>query len=216
MKKTGIIFLLVTTLACAGCATMEDLKTSITTTVTSITSNVDPALVAKVPDDKRAGFPKAEFAVRLGEEKLKLAQLKSELAAKERKSVDYDEDLVNTDLKEVSLEYDIVKMEAIDASGLGKKEDNIKALTGLKLKKNELQSDRIKINANKDATKRQIQDITEKIKAQEEKVKNFTMETAKPEKKAAPPEKDKAPEPPAAPAAPEPSAAPTAPGEKTK
>jgi lipase chaperone LimK len=119
--------------------------------------------------------------------------------------------MVNTDLKEVSLDYDIIKMEAIDASGLGKKEDNIKALTNLKLKKNDLQSDRIKINANKDATKRQIQDLNEKIKAQEEKVKNFTMETAKPAEKAAPsPEKDKAPEPPAAPKAP------AAPEEKTK
>lgn len=214
MKKRGIIFLLAMTLVCAGCATMEDLKTSITTTVTSITSNVDPALVTKVPDDKRAGFPKAEFAVKLGEEKLKLAKMKSDLAAKERKLIDYDEDMVNTDLKDVSLDYDIVKMEAIDASGLGKKEDNIKTLTNLKLKKNELQSDRIKINANKDATKRQIQDITEKIKAQEEKVKNFTMETAKPEAKAAPPpEKEKAPEPPATPTTP---AAPEAPGEKTK
>ena len=146
MKKTGIIFLLVTTLACAGCATMADLKTSITTTVTSITSNVDPALVAKVPDDKRAGFPKAEFAVKLGEEKLKLAKMKSELASKERKLIDYDEDMVNTDLKDASLDFDIVKMEAIDATpGLGKKEDNIRALTNLKLKKNDLQSDRIKI-----------------------------------------------------------------------
>jgi len=198
MKKTGIIFLLVMTLAFVGCATMEELKTSITREVTSITSNVDPVIVAKVPDDKRGGFPKAEFAVKLAEEKLKLAQMKSELAAKERKLVDYDEDMINSDLKDASLDYDIIKIEAIDASGLGKKEDNIKTLTNLKLKKNELQSDRIKINANKDATKRQMQDITEKIKAQEEKVKNFTMETAKPEGKAAPsPEKDKAPEAPA-------------------
>jgi hypothetical protein len=143
--------------------------------------------------------------------------MKSELASKERKLIDYDEDMVNTDLKDASLDYDIVKMEAIDATpGLGKKEDNIRALTNLKLKKNDLQSDRIKINANKDATRRQIQELNETIKAQEEKVKNFTMETAKPEKKAAPPEKDKTPEPPVAPAAPEPPAAPKAPGEKAK
>lgn len=227
MKRTGFIFLLAITLACAGCATMEELKTSITTKVTSITSNVDPALVAKVPDDKRSGFPKAEFAVKLAEEKLKLAHLKSELATKERKLVDYDEDLVNTDFKDASLDYDIIKMEAIVATpGLGKQEDNIKALTNLKLKKNQLQGDRIQINANKDATRRQIQDITEKIKAQEEKVKNFAMETAVPsEKTAPPPEKEKAQESPAAPeptavqeppVAPEPPAAAEPPGEKTK
>lgn len=193
MKRTAIIFLLLIIIALVSCATMDDLKGSITTKVTSITSNVDPGLVAKVPGDQRGGFPKAEFAVKVAEEKLKLARMKSELAAKQGKYVDYEEDLVNMDFSDVSLDYDIVKLQAIDASGLGKKEDNIKSLTNLKLKKVDLQADRIKADANMAAIKRQTNDLAEKIKAQEEKVKTLTAEKAKPEKEVAVPiEKDKA------------------------
>jgi hypothetical protein len=191
MNRTKIIFLLLIILSLAGCATVDDLKGSITTKVTSITSNVDPDLVAKVPGDQRGGFPKAEFAVKVAEEKLKLARMKSELAAKQGKHLDYEEDLVNMDLKDVSLDYDIVKLQAIDASGLGKKEDNIKTLTNMKLKKVDLQGSRIKTDANMAALKRQMSDLTEKIKAQEEQIKGLTLEKEKPVA-AVPVEKDKA------------------------
>jgi hypothetical protein len=193
MKRIEIIFLPLIILALFSCATMDDLKGSISTKVTSITSNVDPALVAKVPGDQRGGFPKAELAVKIGEEKLKLARMKSELAAKQGKYVDYEEELVNIDFSDVSLDYDIVKLQAVDASALGKKEDNIKALTNLKLKKVELQADRIRADANMAAIKRQTNDLAEKIKAQEEKVKTLTADKVMPEKAVAVPiEKDKA------------------------
>jgi chromosome segregation ATPase len=217
MKKTGMIFLLVITFAFTGCATMEELTGQISAKVTSITSNVDPNLVAKVPEDKRSGFPKAEFAVKVAEEKLKLAQLKTELAAKQKKVTEYEEYLVNIDLKDASLDYDIIKQEAIDATpGLGKKEDSIKALTSLKVKKNDLQSDRIKTNGNIDSTKQQINDMADKIKSQEEKIKELAVDKAKPEEKAAvSTEKEKADKGKGAEAKPE-EKAPAAPAEKTK
>ena len=193
MKRTEMIFLLSVILAVSSCATMGDLKTSISTKVTSITSNVDPNLVAKVPGDQRSGFSKAEFAVKVAEEKMKLASMKSELAGKKEKYANYEEDMVNIDMKDVSLDYDIVKLQAIDASGLGKKEDNIKKLTNLKLKKVELQADRIKADANMAAVKQQMNALSEKIKAQEEQIQVLTLDKTKPEKEAVVPvEKDKA------------------------
>jgi chromosome segregation ATPase len=193
MKRTGIIFLLSIALAFTGCATVSDIKSSVSTKVTSMTSNVDPNLVAKVPDDKRGGFPKAEFAVKVAEEKSKLANMRSELAAKQKKVADYQEDLAGIDVKEAGLDYDIVKLGAIDAAGLGKKDDNIKALTKLKLKKVDLDGDRIKAEGNLTAIKQQMNALTEKIKAQEEQIKGLTAEKAKPEKEAdVPAEKDKA------------------------
>jgi hypothetical protein len=230
MKRTGIIFLLSIALALTGCATVSDIRSSVSTKVTSITSNVDPNLVAKVPDDKRGGFPKAEFAVKVAEEKSKLANMRSELAAKQKKYADYQEDIVGIDVKDAGLDYDIVKLGAIDAAGLGKKDENIKALTKLKLKKVDLESDRIKTEGNLTAIKQQMDDLAEKIKGQEEQIKGLTAEKAKPEKEAnipAPAEKDKtekgktveekpkekAPEPPVATPAP---AGPAAPAEKSK
>ncbi|MGV8079771.1 MAG: hypothetical protein AB2L22_06905 [Syntrophales bacterium] len=185
MKRTGIIFFLLSmALALAGCATMSDISSSVSTTVTSITSNVDPNLVAKVPADKRGDFPKAEFAVRVAGEKLKLAEMKTELAAKQKKQADYEEDLVEIGLKDANLDYDIVKMTAVDAAGLGKKEDNIKAMTKLKLKKVDLEGDRIKAEGNITTVKQQMKDLAARIKAQEEQVEGLTAGKAKPEKEA--------------------------------
>jgi chromosome segregation ATPase len=194
MNRTWIIVLLLIMLVFTGCATMDELTTSISTRVTAITSNVDQSLVAKVPEDKRGGFPAAEFAVKVAQEKLKLAQLKSELAAKQKKYTEYEEDLVSIGLKDASLDYDIIKQESVNATpGLGKKEDNIKALTNLKLKKNELQADRIKTEANMAATKQQMSDLADKIKEQEEKIKGLSAEKMKPDEKAVvSAEKDKA------------------------
>lgn len=193
MKKTWFVVLLLTMFLFAGCATMDELTSSISTKVISITSHVDQSLVAKVPEDKRGGFPAAEFAVKTAEERLKLTQLKTELAAKQKKYAQYEEDLADIGLKNASLDYDIIKQEAINATpGLGKKEDNTKALTNLKLKKNELEKDKIQTEANIAATKEQMSDLTDKIKEQEEKVKGLSSDQAKPKEKATAAETDKA------------------------
>lgn len=220
MKRIEIILLFLIAFALTGCATVSDIKSSVSTKVTSITSNVDPSLVAKIPEDKRSEFPKAEFAVKVAEEKSKLAVMRSELAAKQKKYADYEEDLADIDVKNAGLDYDIVKLGAIDAAGLGKKEDNLKTLTKLKLKKIDLQGDRVKAEGNLTALKQQMNDLAEKIKAQEEQIKGLTAEKAKPEKEAAvPTEKGKATAVPAATPAPAESAAPkapAAPAEKSK
>ena len=198
MKKVEITVTLLLIMMLAGCATVDDLKSSVTSSVgdltstvtskvASITSNVDPALAAKVPQDKRGEFPKAEYAVTVAQEKLKLAQMKSDLAEKQKKYANAEEDLVSIDMKEASLDYDMVKLSAIEAAGLGKKEDNDKVATHLKEKKVELQSDRIKADANKADIKRKMDDLTVKIKAQDEKVmglktENATVEKATPQK----------------------------------
>ena len=193
MKRIELILLLLIIFTVAGCATtMEDVKSSISTKVTSITANVDPALVAKVPADKRSGFAKTEFAVKVATEKLTLAEMKSELAAKQAKYADYEEDLFDIELKNVSLDDDMLKLMAVDSSGLGKQENNVKTMTNLKVKKINLQGDRVKTEANMAAAKRQMSDLTDKIKAQEEKIKSLTTEPAPPEpKEAAPAEKAK-------------------------
>jgi len=220
MKRIEILVLLSMALALTGCATVSDIQSSVSTKITSITSNVDPDLVAKVPDDKRGDFPKAEFAVKVAEEKSKLSALKSELAAKQKKYADYEEDLADIGLKDAGLDYDIVKLGAVDAAGLGKKEDNIKTLTKLKLKKVDLEGDRIKAEGNLSTLRQQMKDLAGQIKAQEEQVNGLTAEKAKPEPAAGvAAEKGKAAAVPAAtpaPAGPKAPEAPAVPAEKSK
>ena len=162
-----------------GCSTTQELKTSITSKVSSITETVDPALVKQVPVDKKEGFSKAEFALNVANQKVKLAERKSELAASQKKYAGLEEDLANNLQKEAEIDYDLVKNEAIIDSDLGKKEDNLKLKAKLQSKKLEVQADRIKINANLEATKGKIDTFSTEIAKMDEVIKAMKFDDGK-------------------------------------
>jgi multidrug resistance efflux pump len=162
-----------------GCSTTQELKTSITSKVSSITSTVDPAIVKQVPVDKQEGFSKAEFDLNVANQKVKLAEQKSELAASRKKYAGLEEDLANNFQKEAEIDYDLVKIEAIINSDLGKKEDNRKVKANLQSKKLETQADRIKINANLEATKEKIDSLSIEIAKMDEAVKAMKFDDGK-------------------------------------
>jgi len=153
-----------------GCATTESITSSITSKVSSITSDVDQDLFAQVPEDQKEGIQKAEYDLKVNEEKLKLAEFQYDLVSNQKKYADYKQNLAEKDLKTASFSLDIVKLEAIDRSGLGKKEDNIKDIASLKTKKHKIEGERINIEAKVSITERQIKDLTEQIKEQETKI----------------------------------------------
>ena len=163
----------------AGCATTQAVKTSITSEVSSLTSNVDPAVVSKIPADKKEGFPQAEFALNVANQKVKLAKLKSDLASEQKKLAGYEEDLASNVQKEADVDYDLVKIEAIINAGLGTKEDNPKIKAHLQSKKLQLQTDRIKINSNIDVTKLKMKSLSEEITKLDETIKAMKFEGAK-------------------------------------
>jgi outer membrane murein-binding lipoprotein Lpp len=163
----------------AGCAATQEVKTSITSKVSSLTSNVDPATVSQIPADKKEGFPQAEFALNVTEQKVKLAKLKSELASDQKKLAGYEEDLASNFQKEAEIDYDLVKIEAIINAGLGKKEDNPKIKANLQSKKLQLQVDRIKINSNIDVAKLKIKSLSEDITKLDEAIKAMKFEGGK-------------------------------------
>lgn len=159
----------------AGCSTTQGLKTSIA----SITENVDSATVSKIPADKKEGFSQAEFNLKVAGQKVKLAELKSELAARQKTSAGLEEDLANNFLNEAAIDYDIVKNEAIINSGLGKKEDNLKLKTKLQLKKLDIQSDRVKINAELEEAKAKSDSISAEIAKMDEAIKAMKSDSVK-------------------------------------
>jgi chromosome segregation ATPase len=162
---------LLTLIFIAGCSTTQELKTTITSKVSSITDSVDPALVNQLPADKKEGFPNAEFNLDVASQKLKLAELKSELAAGQKKYAGLEEDLAGNFQKEAAIDYDLVKIEAIINSALGKKEDNLKVKANLQSKKLSAQADRIKINANIEATKMKSESLSADIAKLDEAIK---------------------------------------------
>ena len=160
----------------AGCAATQEVKTSITSKVSSLTSNVDPAIVSQIPADKKEGFPQAEFALNVADQKVKLAKQKGELASAQKKLAGYEEDLASNFQKEAEIDYDLLKIEAIINAGLGKKEDNPKIKANLQSKKFQLQADRIKINSNIDVTKLKIKSLSEDITKLDEAIKAMKFE----------------------------------------
>lgn len=175
MKKLSMISLpLILIIALAvGCKTTQNLKQSISSTIDSMTSDVDQELYGQVPEDKREGIPEAEFDLELNKNKETLATLKKERGINELKIVGYDLDIASKNRKKAAIALDIKKLEAINSAGLGKKEKNIKTIADLKAKILNIDEDIVTIRAKQDSVKEVINDLNRQIEEQAKKVKGM-------------------------------------------
>ncbi len=153
-----------------GCETTKSLKGKLTSKVSGMTSNVDEDLLAQVPEEKREDVEKAAIALKVSEEKLKLAGLKIQLADFQKKHAGYEEELADELHEEALLALDIAKLEAIDRSDLGEKEDIINKRADLKSKKLEAEAERVKIEAKVATSKRHIDQLTKQIQNQKDTI----------------------------------------------
>ena len=167
----SVLVLTLTLLLLVSCEATKGL----TSKMKSLTSTVDNELFSQVPAEERQEVLKAEFDLRVAEEKAKLADLKTKLAQLQKKNAGEEEKMADKCREEASVDVDLAKLEAIDRSGLGKKDDNMKAIADLKSKKLELEADSVKIEARRAATERQIRDLTKQIEEQAEKIEGMKM-----------------------------------------
>jgi hypothetical protein len=163
-----------------GCATTQELTSTVKSKVSSITSTVDPAIVSQVPADKREGFAKAEYDLKVAEEKLNLAELKTEYASAQKRIAGLEEDLADNFRKEAVVDYDLVKIEAIIKAGLGKsKEDNLKTKAELQSKKMKTQANRITIQNDLDLSKVKADDLAAQVTRKDQIVKGMKFSDGK-------------------------------------
>lgn len=170
----GLTFLMALSLL-AGCSTIPVIKSS-TKKIPGTKSSrgkTKEGLYSQVPAAMRAPVREAEFdlkqskaKVEIAREKVKLAELQKERALLERKYADYGMELAEILESKAELEVEIKKMEAIDNSNLGDKEDNIKQIANLKTKKLSMESDGIQVKAELDTTELKIKKLTKEIEAQ--------------------------------------------------
>jgi hypothetical protein len=172
-RNTASVLVVAAIFIIAACATTQELSTSVKSKVSSITSTVDPALVNQVPADKRDGFARAEYDLKVATEKVKFAELKTEHAAAQKKYLDYEEDLSANFRKEAQVDYDLVKMEAIIKSGLGKKDENLKTKADLQSKKLKVQADRITIQASIDNARAKAEDLAAQMTKMDDAIKTM-------------------------------------------
>lgn len=162
----SLVFLLAFSLL-TGCETTRKLTSSI-----SGTSDTDE-LLTQVPSEEQKEVHEAAFNLQVAEEKVKLSEMKAELASLQKKYSDYQEDVAKKyqDAAEVKLE--LAKLETVDKANLGEKEDNINKIADLKSKILNIEADKIKLEAKRDTTEQKINDLTKQIEEQETKVINL-------------------------------------------
>ena len=146
--------------------------------VSSKKKESDEGLYRKVPASMRADVKEAEFDLKraksnanLAEKKLKLSELKKEREILENKYAKYNTNLAAVLVKKADVRVAIKKLEAIDNSNLGDKEDNINRIASLKTKRLSIESDAIEIKADMDTTKLKIKELNKKIRVHEKKIK---------------------------------------------
>ena len=161
----SLIFLLALSLL-TGCEATRSLTSS-------ISGSSDENLLAQVPAEEREEVKKAEFDLQVAGEKLKLAEMKTELASLQKKYADYDEDAADEYRKEAEVGLDLAKLEAIDRSGLGDTENNRKKIADLTTKKFKIKGNRTQTEYNRDSKERKINDLLKQIDEQETKITNL-------------------------------------------
>ncbi len=161
--------IVVASLVSVSCETAR----SITSKVGSITSRVDEDLFAQVPEQERGDVDQAALTLMVSEEEVKLAEMKTELATVQRKYARYQEDLAKKLQKEAALGLDIAKLEAIDRSGLGDKDDNARKIADLKSNRLETEAQRVKIEAQLATAKRHIRGLTKQIAKKEKEIEGL-------------------------------------------
>jgi multidrug resistance efflux pump len=158
-----------------GCETTKNMKASISSKVDSMTSDVDQDLYAQVPEDDLVVVKEAEYALLLATEQMRLAELKDDLAHKQKKHAGYGLDLAQKNNKAAKIELDIAKLEAIDRAGLGEKQENIETIADLKAEALDIQSDKVKIEAKISSTQMDIENLKNQIKVLEDAISNMKM-----------------------------------------
>ena len=134
----------------------------------------DEDLYAQVPSDQRQGVYTAENKLQraadgmvLAAEKLKLAKFRQDLATKRQKLAEQRNKLAKLIHEQSIVAVDIAKWEAIDAEGLGQKENNIKTLYNLRTKKAKIETEQLKYRRDIETLQLQEKELVGEVRTQE-------------------------------------------------
>lgn len=136
-------------------------------------SRVDKELVAQVPRDKYGAIDKADFELAVANEEVDLAKLKEELADRQDDYAGIATKLAKAQATAAELALDTARINAVDAAGLGKKEDNLKIKVGLNEDSNKNEVERIQLKSKLDQTDLFVRDLTNRVADKEKSVAVF-------------------------------------------
>lgn len=131
-------------------------------------SRVDKQQVAQVPQDKRGAIEKADFELAVANEEVALAKLKEDLADKQSDQAALGTKLAKAQAAAAELALDSARIEAVDAAGLGKKEDNLKLQAELRADRAKNEAERIQLKARMDQAEVFVRDLKGRVADKEQ------------------------------------------------
>lgn len=134
---------------------------------------VDPVLVAQVPFDKRSAINAADYELAAAKEDLKVANMSEEVANLKQDYAELATKLAKVQVEGAQLALDIARLEAIQAQGLGKKDDNAKLLLDLKAEAVKNEAERSGLKAKLDTTDVMVRDNQQRLAAMEKDTQDF-------------------------------------------
>ena len=162
MKKYIYLGLFIPIILVSGCLELPMIKSS--------PKKTEQGLYTKVPKAMQAGVREAEYdlkkakaQVELASEKVKLAEMREEMATLEKNYADREMQMAEILVKEVELKLERKKLEAVDNSNLGDKENNIKRIADLKKQELGVESEQIQIKSELDILDMKIKKLAKEI-----------------------------------------------------
>jgi chromosome segregation ATPase len=180
MKRTILtgIMVLAATFWVSGCITTSG-NTSGSGSTGRKASSSEGGLYSQVPASMRADVKEAQYDLKtasdelnLAQEKVKLAELEKERAILKNKHAELNKTLAEIIHEKSALLVELKKAEAIDNSGLGDKEDNIKQITKLKTKELGVETDQVKTEGEISSIELKIRSLDKQIAEQAGRVRS--------------------------------------------
>ena len=162
MKRYAFLGLLIPLTLLCGCLALPMIKSS--------PKKTEQGLYTKVPAAMQAGVREAEYDLKkakgqvdLASEKVKLAQMRKDMAILEKDYADFEMQMAETMVKEVELKLERKKLEAVDNSNLGDKEENIKRIADVRKQELSVESEEIQIKSELDILDMKIKKLAKEI-----------------------------------------------------
>ena len=180
MKRTILssILVLAATFWLSGCITTSG-NTSGSGSTAAKSSRAEEGMYSQVPASMRADVKEAQYDLKkaseeliLADEKVKLAELEEERAILKSKHAGLNKKLAEIIKEKSELLVELKKAEAIDNSGLGDKENNIKEITKLKTKELGVETDQVKTEGDISTIELKIKALDKQIAKQSARVRS--------------------------------------------
>lgn len=170
MKRYVFLGLLILFMLPAGCLNVPFVKSS--------PAKTEQGLYTKVPAAMRGSVREAEYDLKeakvqadLATEKVKLAAMRKDTAILEKNYADLEMKMAETLVKAAELGLERKKLEAVDNSNLGDREENIKRIANLKKQELNVESEGVQLKAELDILEMKIKKLAKEMNIQQAKIR---------------------------------------------